>query len=85
MVAIGCKNTQKEFQVYVQEKRLNLKSGIGNIRSVFIYDLKGALLYQKKNIDKELFVVPDLIPMYQFLIIKAVFDNGGNRTTKVVF
>lgn len=79
------KNTKKQLEISTNEEQLTLKSTIGNISSIVIYDLKGQLIYQKNNIDKGLFVITDLIPTHQILIVKTVFDNGVSQTDKIIF
>jgi hypothetical protein len=77
-------NEMQKFQITVQENRLNLSSDM-NLSEVFIYDLKGRLVYQKNRINKGQITISDLMPKHQILIIKTVFANATNRTDKTVF
>ncbi|MNY55128.1 hypothetical protein D3C86_1910780 [compost metagenome] len=78
-------NSKQQLEISTKDDQLSLKSTIGNISAIVIYDLKGRLIYQKKNIDKDLYVVTDLIPTHQILIVKTVFDNGISQTDKLIF
>lgn len=78
-------NIKHELKISTNEGQLSLKSVIGNISTIVIYDLKGELIYKKCNIDKDLFVITDLIPKHQILIVKTVFDSSGSRTDKIIF
>ena len=77
--------TKQKLEIDTQGKQLNIKSEMGKITAVFIYDLKGQLLYQKTKIDKVYFDVTDLIPKHQLLIVKTVFENNSSQTDKVIF
>jgi hypothetical protein len=76
---------KQQLEIYIQENRLSLKSKGGSISAVNVYDLKGNMLYQKEYIDKEQFVLSDLIPKHQILIVKTVFSNTVSRTDKIFF
>jgi hypothetical protein len=78
-------NGAKQLQIIVQDNQLNISSAIGNLSAVFIYDLKGRLVYQKNQINKQQIIISDLIPKHQVLIVKTVFSNAVNRTDKIVF
>jgi hypothetical protein len=78
-------NGLQQFQIAVQENRLYLSSNMGNLSTVLIYDLKGRLVYQKSQINKQQIAISDLLPKHQILIVKTVFTNAANRIDKIVF
>ncbi|HEU4789930.1 MAG TPA: T9SS C-terminal target domain-containing protein, partial [Flavobacterium sp.] len=78
-------NVKHQLEIYTLENQLSIKSRVGNISTIIIYDLKGNVLYQKEHIDKEQFVISDLIPKRQILIVKTLFSNSVNQTDKIIF
>jgi len=78
-------NAKHQLEIYINESQLSLKSNDKNLSAVFVYDLKGKLIFQEKNIHKQQFIISDLIPKQQILIVKTVFDNNASRTDKIIF
>ncbi|HKO78348.1 MAG TPA: hypothetical protein VJU52_14120, partial [Flavobacterium sp.] len=78
-------NNKHQLEIYTQENQLSLKSRVGNISTVIIYDLKGNVLYQKEHIDKEQFVISDIVAKHQILIVQTFFSDTASRTDKVIF
>ena len=78
-------NAKHQLEIYINESQLSLKSNGENLSAVFVYDLKGKLIFQEKNIHKQQFIISDLIPKQQILIVKTVFDNNASRTDKIIF
>ena len=78
-------NSNQHFEIGIQGNQLNFKAENVDLSEVFIYDLKGALLYQRSHIDNRQIVVPNLILKQQILIVKTVFEDNTSRTDKVLF
>ncbi|MBW4361108.1 hypothetical protein [Flavobacterium taihuense] len=78
-------NSKQQFEIAIQGNQLNFKSINVDLSTVFIYDLKGALLYQRTRIDNRQIVVSNLILKHQILIVKTVFGDNTSRTDKVFF
>ncbi|WP_124020667.1 T9SS sorting signal type C domain-containing protein [Flavobacterium aquariorum] len=75
----------KSIIVSVNDHQIKFNSFNGIIDKVLVFDLRGRLLYEKDNIEKEQFVISDLTPKNQILIVKTVFGNKVSRTDKIIF
>jgi hypothetical protein len=76
---------KQQMEIYSNAGQLSFKSSVENIAAIFIYDLKGKLIYQKTEINAQQFTIADVLPKPQILIVKTVFGNGTIRTDKIVF
>ncbi|MBZ4035594.1 T9SS sorting signal type C domain-containing protein [Flavobacterium sp. 17A] len=73
--------------VSVKDKKIKLESisESNNLKETSVYDIGGKLLYHKKDINNKEFLITNLQPAYQILLIKITLDNGYTITKKVAF
>jgi hypothetical protein len=78
-------NPMDKIRILVQENQLNVVASFGEISELFIYNLKGALLYQKKQINSDWVILSDFSPKKQILILKTVFNDGSSCINKLEY
>ncbi|WP_264565881.1 fibronectin type III domain-containing protein [Flavobacterium sp. N3904] len=76
---------EKALNVYVKNKKITIVSTAEALGDVFVYDLRGRLLYENKNTDKNEFVIPNLNSGDQFLIVVVQLANGKWVSKEIVF
>jgi hypothetical protein len=77
-------DVEQKVLVSAKEKIIRVTSTKENITEVFIFDVTGKLLYNKKNIDSTELQISNL-QSNQVLLVKTILDNGNVTTTKMVF
>jgi hypothetical protein len=78
-------NPKNKIKIFVQENQLHVVAVSGDISAVFVYNLKGVLLYQKEHINSDWVILSDLSPKKQILILKTVFKDGSSCTNKLEY
>jgi len=82
---LGIDKTNKLVLVSVKNHQAKINSFDQNIEKVIVYDLLGRQLYEKENINSNVFNFPDFSLTEQFLIVKTLLENGTWVESKVVF
>ena len=77
----------KDAQVVlsVKNKQLKVTSTSETIKDVYIYDLLGKLIFVKKNIGADEFLVSNLASSEQVLIVKTVLQNEAVSNLKTIY
>lgn len=76
---------KEEYQLTIQENQLYLQSKNRNLSAVFVYDLKGSLIYQKKAINQQQTILSNLVSKPGVLIVKTIFGDNSTRIDKIIF
>jgi hypothetical protein len=71
--------------VSVKNHKIKINSFDQTIASVLIYDLKGSLLYEKKNVNKNEFSIENLASSDQFLIVLTQLTDDKWVTKEIIF
>jgi len=74
----------KSVFVSVDENEITVSSADGSINEIFIYSMGQRQLFERKNINNNKFVIPDLGVASQVLIIKTQLKNGKWASSKIV-
>ena len=64
---------------------LMIKSSIANIKSVTAYDVLGRVLFEGNTIQNNEFVIPNLKPTNNVLLLTIVDENNVKVQKKVIF
>ncbi|KFC60919.1 hypothetical protein FEM08_03090 [Flavobacterium gilvum] len=75
----------KTVLVSVKDKQININSLEDVIDKVMIYDLKASLLYEKENVNSNVFSVSNFNSAEQFLIVQVLLKNGQWVTKEIIF
>ncbi|WP_337967744.1 T9SS sorting signal type C domain-containing protein [uncultured Flavobacterium sp.] len=70
---------------FVKNKSIKVSSLKDAINEVFIYDVSGKMLYEKKKIGNTELQITNLQSGNQVLFVKVILENGYISTKKVVF
>jgi hypothetical protein len=70
--------------VYKKENTININSGQMNMKNVQVFDVRGRLVFDKKEVNANLFSA-NLYVENQILIVKITSDNGEIVSKKIVF
>jgi hypothetical protein len=81
---VAIEDVEQKILVSAKEKIIKVTSTKENITEVFIFDVTGKLLYNKKKIDNTELQISSL-QSNQVLLIKTILDNGNVTTTKMAF
>lgn len=71
--------------VSVKNSQIKISSFKQIMSSVKLYDLKGSLLYEKKELNKYEYVIDHLSSSDQLMIVIAQLENGKNVSEKIIF
>ncbi len=71
--------------VYKNNGVININTASEIMTAVMVFDIRGRLLYEKKNINGTTVVLDDLRAENQLLLVQVVLDNGGMVTKKVSY
>jgi hypothetical protein len=71
--------------IFKQDELLHIHSGILNMKSIKIVDIRGRMLYEKKNIDANSVVITDFKAAQQVLIVQITSDDDKTVSKKVVY
>ena len=75
----------KSVIVSVKDRQIKVNSFDETIASLMVYDLRGRLLYENDNVNKNEFVLQDLNSSDQFLIVITQLTNGKWVTKEIIF
>ncbi|PWA11729.1 T9SS sorting signal type C domain-containing protein [Flavobacterium laiguense] len=78
-------NLDKKVIVSVQNHQIKIDSFDEIIDKLMVYDLNGRLLYEKENVNSNVFSIPNFNSSEQFLIVQTLLKNGEWVTTEIVF
>ncbi|WP_264565884.1 LamG-like jellyroll fold domain-containing protein [Flavobacterium sp. N3904] len=79
------KIVDEAVNVYVKNKKITIISTAEALEDVFIYDLRGRLLYSKTEIGSNEFLINNLISGNQVLMVKIKLQNDAIGTKKIIF
>ncbi|MDX6180810.1 T9SS sorting signal type C domain-containing protein [Flavobacterium sp. Fl-77] len=71
--------------VSVKDQVIKVSSASENIKTVYVYDLSGKLLYEKTKVNDLSLSIERLPSSNQMLLVKVVLDNDFETTKKIVF
>lgn len=77
--------TQSSVLVSHKSKQININSAVELIDKVFIYDVLGRQIYQKKNINSTKLSILELDSSLQPLFVKTILQSDKVVTTKILF
>jgi hypothetical protein len=77
--------TQKGLVVSVKNHKIKINSFDEIMDNVMVYDLKGSLLFEKKHLNVNEFIIPNFNSSDQFLIVMTHLSNGKWETKEIVF
>jgi hypothetical protein len=75
----------KGLVVSVKNHKIKINSFDQTIQTVMIYDLKGSLVYETKQVNSNEFTIPNFNSSDQFLIVLTQLSNGKWVTKEIVF
>ena len=64
---------------------LTIKSSIANLKSVTAYDVLGRVLFEVNTIQNNEFIIPNLKPTNNVLLLTIVDENNIKVQKKVIF
>lgn len=76
---------QNDVLVAVKDKVIKLSSVKENIKEIYIYDVSGKLLYNKKKVGETEWQISNLVKGNQVLFVKTTLDSDQIFTKKIVF
>jgi len=76
--------TGKGVVVLVKNHQIMINSFDEMMSSVKVYDLKGSLIYEKKNIGRNTLIIDHLISGDQVLVVMTDLENGKKVSEKIV-
>lgn len=71
--------------IYKQDGFLHIDSGLLNMKSIKIVDIRGRLLYEKKNIDTNTLAITDFKAAQQVLIVQITSDDDKTVSKKIIY
>jgi hypothetical protein len=79
--------TAKEngVMVSVKKRQIKINSFDQTLSAVKLFDVKGSLLYEKKNINTNEFKIDNLQSKTQFMIVMIQLENGKSISEKIIF
>lgn len=78
-------NLDKPVIISVQNHQIKIDSFGEIIDKLMVYDLNGRLLYEKENVNSNIFSIPNFNSSEQFLIVQTLLKNGEWVTKEIVF
>jgi hypothetical protein len=78
-------NLDKPVIISVQNHQIKIDSFGEIIDKLMVYDLNGRLLYEKENVNSNMFSIPNFNSSEQFLIVQTLLKNGEWVTKEIVF
>lgn len=76
---------QKTVIVAKKENQLTMKSAFLPMKQIIVFDLLGRKVYENNDVNKNEFIINDVVLNQQTIIVKITLDNGTVVTRKVVF
>lgn len=76
---------EKQLFISAKGKIINIKSIKGNLKSVFLFDINGKLLFENKKVDDFELVISNLRIVHQVLLVKVILEDDFSTTKKIVF
>ena len=74
-----------EIMAFSSNNVLTIKSSIANLKSVTAYDVLGRVLFEGNNIQNNEFVIPNLKPTNNVLLLTIVDEKNIKVQKKVIF
>ncbi|MGQ7946090.1 beta strand repeat-containing protein [Flavobacterium sp. WC2509] len=71
--------------VSVKNGQIKINSFDQTLSSLKVYDLNGSLLYEKNKVNKNEFVIDDLVSSDQFMIVMAQLEDGKWVSEEIIF
>lgn len=72
------------IQIYQHDNYIRIRSDLGKISSVDLYDLHGRRIYTKENINSDYYQIPSERFGSGVLIVKVRIQNGKTETKKIL-
>ncbi|GAA3760116.1 calcium-binding protein [Flavobacterium ginsengiterrae] len=79
------KNNKEKISVSVKNKIIDITTVEKNLKAVYVFGIKGELLYQNKNLCSSKFEIRDLKVANQILLIKIILENDHFEVKKIIF
>ncbi|WP_432672164.1 T9SS sorting signal type C domain-containing protein [Flavobacterium sp. SM2513] len=73
----------KGVTIYKKDNDIHIKSQYETIDQVYVYDITGRLIFERKNANTNAFDITEMNTGEQVLIVKIILENGGINTQKV--
>ena len=73
----------KSVSIYKNDNSIHIKSQFETIDQVYVYDITGRLIFERKNANINAFDITEMNTGEQVLIVKVILENGGIITQKV--
>ena len=77
--------TDESVVVYKENQSIHINASNINLQEVKIYDVRGALLYSKNNINSTELVISNLASSQQILLVNIKSTEGKTVTKKIIF
>lgn len=84
-LGIGSVETLNSLQVTTGNQQIELKSTLAFIEKIQVYDILGRKLFHQDAIQSQSFIISELMPAFQTLLIKVQLSNGQFTTKKIIF
>ena len=76
---------KNEVIVAVNNKTIQLVSVSENLKTVFVYDISGSLLYENNSVDNSSLAIESLPFGSQVLLVKVILENNYQTSMKIIF
>ncbi|MBP4138047.1 T9SS sorting signal type C domain-containing protein [Flavobacterium geliluteum] len=76
---------KNEVVVAVNNKIIQLASESENLKTVFVYDISGSLLYENNRVDNASLSIESLQSENQVLLVKVILENNYETSRKIIF
>lgn len=74
----------KGVSIRKNENNIHVNSQYETIKNIYIYDLTGRLLFERKNVNANSFDITEMNTGVQTLIVKVILTNGAISTKKML-
>ena len=71
--------------VFVKNDNININSGTNNMKNVQVFDIRGRLVYDKKEVNATTFEIENLKVEQAILVVKITSQDGQIVTKKIIF
>jgi hypothetical protein len=77
--------TDESVVVYKENQSIHINASNATLSEVTVYDIRGALLYSKKNVNSNELIVSNLASSQQVLLVNIKSVEGKTVTKKIIF
>lgn len=78
-------NNTNEILVSIKDKIIDIQSLKESLKDVFVFDMRGQLIYKKNSLSAAQLKIPNLKSSDQVLLVKIVLENNRLMTKKIIF